>query len=127
MAEISIQVDCGNSPKKEFLKDYHVALANGDIDFVATNVAKDIHWEVIGGAFVNTKDDFLKAVQQFEQWNVKRLAVDTIITHGIDASVNGQIITQDDEHFVFCDIYKFKGFKGTIIKSIKSFIMKSSP
>lgn len=127
MAEISIQVDCGNSPKKEFLKDYHVALANGDIDFVATNVVQDIHWEVVGGAFVNTKDDFLKAVQQFEQWNVKRLAVDTIITHGIDASVNGQIITQYDEHFVFCNIYKFKGFKGTAIKSIKSFMMKNSP
>lgn len=124
MAEISIQVDCGNSPKREFLKEYHIALANGDIDFVAQNLAEEVKWEVNGGPVITTKAAFLKALQGFSMWKVKKLALDAVITHGNEAAVSGQFVTKDNLDFVFCEVYKFKGFKGTTIKSIKTFLIR---
>ena len=35
---INVQPDCGNAPRKLFLKDLNVALANGDIEFFTKNI-----------------------------------------------------------------------------------------
>ena len=125
MAKISVQTNCGNSPKKEFLKDYHIAAANGDVDFLSGNISENISWEIMGGTAIAGKENYLKAMQEYNLWKVKELVIDTIITHGIDASVNGEVVTTDNVKFIFCDIYKFKGFKGSTIKSIKSFLIKT--
>jgi ketosteroid isomerase-like protein len=58
MAKIAVGVDCGNSPKKEFLKNYYIALANGDIDFVMDNISDIINWEVIGSRTIKNKEEF---------------------------------------------------------------------
>lgn len=124
MAKIAVGVDCGNAPKKEFLKNYYIALANSDIDFVMDNISDIINWEVIGGSTITNKEEFGKAVQKHRLWNVKELEIDAIITHGNDASVNGRVVTRNNLIYAFCDIYKFRGFKGTIIKSIQSFLIQ---
>lgn len=120
MAEITIGVDCGNSPKKELLKNYHIALANGDIEVVTMNISDNINWEIIGERTVTSKEEFVKTIQEFKLWKVKELVVDAIITHGTDASVNGRIITADNLYFAFCDVYKFT---GSTIKSVKTFLI----
>lgn len=123
MAKINIQPDCGNSPRKLFLKDLNVALANGDIEFITKNIQDDITWEIVGHLRLNGKENYLKAIKGHKLWKVKELTIDTIITHGPDASVSGQIIAADNSTFAFCDIYRFKGAGGTIINSIKTFLV----
>src|SRR5690606_7020855 len=105
MANITVSVDCGNSPKKEFLKDYSIAIANGDIDFVTNNISDSIYWEIIGDNTITSKEKFIKAIQEYKLWKVKDLVIDAIITHGTDASVNGRVITTDNLHFAFCNVY----------------------
>jgi hypothetical protein len=126
MARINIQPDCGNAPRKVFLKDFNVALAKGDKTFLTENIHDSITWEVAGHKNVTGKEDYLKAIIVHKLWKVKELTIDTIITHGPDASVSGKIITPDNTKFTFCDIYGFKGAGGTTINSIKTFLIKET-
>src|SRR5690554_3623379 len=96
MAKITVEVNCGNAPKKEFLKNFHTAIANGDINFVAANISDTFNWEIIGNNTITNKEQFVEAIQEHRLWNVKELIVDAIITHGNDASVNGRVVTADD-------------------------------
>lgn len=125
MIKISIQPDCGNSPRKLFLKDLNVAIANGNSNFFADSISENINWEIAGQLNVTGKENYLKTIIGHKLWKVKELNIDTIITHGADASVSGQIIANDNSKFTFCDIYKFKGAGGTIINSIKTFLIKN--
>ena len=34
MTEINIKADCGNSPRKQFLKELNIAFAKGNPDFI---------------------------------------------------------------------------------------------
>ena len=124
MAKITVAVDCGNAPRKEFLKTFHTAIANGAIDVVMPNISADLNWEIAGCKTITSKDQFEKAIQAHPLWRVKELIVDAIITHGNDASVNGKIVTAGDLNFSFCNVYKFKGFKGTVIKTIQTYLIQ---
>jgi hypothetical protein len=124
MAKIQIQPDCGNAPRKLFLKELNIALAKGDTAFIKDTIPELINWEIVGQKSATGKDDYLKALKEHKLWKVKELIVDTIITHGPDASVSGQIITSDKSMYKFCDIYRFKGAGGTSITSITTFLIK---
>lgn len=123
MTKINVQPDCGNAPRKLYLKDFNVALAKGDIEFFKKNIHENITWELVGASLVKGKENYLKALVQYKLWKVKQLTIDTIITHGPDASVSGRLITADNSQFNYCDIYKFKSAGGTTIHSIKSFLL----
>ena len=124
MAKIKIQPDCGNAPRKLFLKELNVALANGDLDFFENNIPDNINWEVVGQLNVTGKEKYLKTAIEYILWKPKELIIDTIITHGPDASVSGQFIATDNSQYSFCEIFRFKGAGGTTINSIKSFLIK---
>lgn len=124
MAKITVEANCGNAPKKEFLKNFHRAMANGDLNFVTANISDTFHWEIIGDHIITDKGQFAKAIQAHQFWKVKELIVDAIITHGNEASVNGKVITADDLTFSFCNVYKFKGFKGFVIKKIRTYVIQ---
>src|SRR5690606_31911685 len=124
--EINIPNDCGNAPRKIFLKDFHVAHAEGDILFLEKHVTEAISWEIIGSKSIETKARYLAEAPHYPQWNVQKLTIDAIITHGNDAAVHGKITTADGNEFAFSDLYKFKGFKGFNLQSIKTFLIKLS-
>ena len=126
MAKIQIQPDCGNAPRKLFLKELHIALAEGDLDFIKDAIPEQINWEIVGQKSISGKDDYLKALKGYKLWKAKELIVDTIITHGPDASVSGEVIASDKSTYKFCDIYRFKGAGGTTINAITSFLIKQS-
>ncbi len=124
MSKINIQPDCGNSPRKLFLKDFNIAIAKGDTHYLDDNISDTIEWEIIGQSIVKSKEEYLAGIPGHKLWKVKELVIDAIITHGPDASVSGQIITKDNSTFAFCDIYKFKGAGGTTINSIRTFLIQ---
>jgi len=124
MAKIIIPPDCGNAPRKLFLKNLHIAFANGDLDFVTTNIPEEISWETIGKKTVMGRKSYLTALKDSKHWKVKELRVDAIITHGPDASVSGQITVSDGSVFDFCDVYRFARASGMAIGSIKTFLIK---
>jgi hypothetical protein len=123
MAEINIKPDCGNAPRKLFLKDFHIALVEGDTQFINDNVDEKISWEFVGDKTIKGKADFAKAVEKKVSEKVAMLTVSNIITHGKEAAVNGEIEAEDGKMYSFCDVYAFQGAKGNTIKSITSYVI----
>ena len=48
MTQIIIPSDCGNAPKKNFLKDFYTAWAKDDLDFCKKHLDDHIIWEIVG-------------------------------------------------------------------------------
>lgn len=57
MAKIQIPSDCGNAPRRLFLKNMYIALANGDLDFITSTIPEEISWETVGKKTVTGKKD----------------------------------------------------------------------
>src|SRR5690606_35374766 len=115
--------NCGNSHKKEFLKDFTIALAKGDLGFVVEAVAEDIQWEIVGRRICTNKEQLLRIIQQQQFWRVRELRVETVVTHGTDASVSGCVTATGGKAVAFCYVVKFEGFKEVVIKHLQSFII----
>ena len=122
--QVTFPKDCGNAPRKTFLKDFHLALAKGDLNFLEQHIEDKFSWELIGKNSMETKQKYLQEVQQHAHWKVENLTIVSIITHGNDAAVYGKFTTAGNKKFRFCDLYTFKGSKGFMIKSIKCFLIK---
>jgi len=125
MAKIEIKADCGNAPRKVFLADLTRAYADGDVSLLEEYIPDDIILEIVGSKKVFGKEHVLNELSKSPLWKLKQLTVDTIITHGRDAAVSGQIKLFDNAQFSFCDVYKFKGAGGTTIKEILRFLVKN--
>ena len=51
------------------------------------------------------------------------MRIDSIITHGPDAAVNGVITTERGGAFAFCDIYRFTSASGKKINALTSYVI----
>jgi hypothetical protein len=123
MTKINVRPDCGNAPRKSFLKEFNTALAKGVIKFLDKAISEDISYEIVGHIKIAGKEKYLNHLPDQIFWKVKELTIDTIITHGADASVSGQIKTKDNQSFKFCDVYRFKSAGGMTILSIDRFLV----
>ena len=99
-------------------------MANGNLNFLMDNISDTIHWEIVGTQTLTHKEAFEKQILKSPLWQVKELVVDAIITHGNEASANGRVLTAAGKTFAFCNVYKFKGFKGTILNAIQTYLIK---
>ncbi len=124
MVKINIEADCGNSPKKEFLKDFNIAFAEGNLSFISENITDDVIWVMVGDKRIEGKDAFMNELEQMKDSKVTELTVDKIITHGKEGSANGEIVMSDGNTYAFSDVYEFKSAKGNSLKSITSFVIK---
>jgi|SRR5690606_7150020 hypothetical protein len=124
MPKITIQPDCGNAPRKLFLKDLIVAWAEGDSDFFTNILPDHITWEVVGSRNISGKANFLNELVGHKLWKSRELVIDTIITHGRDAAVSGRILAADKSVYSFCDVFRFKGAGGSTIDQIRTFLVK---
>ncbi|HRH03005.1 MAG TPA: hypothetical protein PLN13_11580 [Bacteroidia bacterium] len=126
MAKINVQTDCGNAPRKVFLKELYSSLANGEKQLISDHLQDNFVWQVVGHTSFTGKEKCLNKLSIQKIWKIKELTIETLITHGTDASVSGQIISNDNTKFCFCDLIKFRGAGGTKLNSITTFLIKVS-
>lgn len=105
MAKVIVQADCGNAPKKILLRDWNIAYAEGNLDFITENVTDDVSLEVVGETRVQGKTAFIEAIQEMMSQATTKLVLHGIITHGKEAAVNGEIHRENGEVVGFCDVY----------------------
>lgn len=55
MTKITLDTDCGNAPKREFLKAINVAFVKGDVAFLLESVTEDIVWTLVGNKTIEGK------------------------------------------------------------------------
>lgn len=121
--KISASPDCGNSPKRIFLRDLTIAFAQVDIAYISASVSDDVTWEIVGGRRMKGKDDFLTALERLQDNPASELNIQKVITHGREGAVCGDQIMADGKRFAFCDVYVFVGAKGKRVKAIQSFVI----
>lgn len=123
MTKITVAADCGHAPKKAFLRDFNIAFAKGNADFIIKHVSKDIEWIIYGDTTYQGKQSFSEAVHQMKEYVADELVLHSIITHGREAAVNGEMI-MGNTVYSFCDVYRFTNSTEHCIKSMRSYLVK---
>lgn len=123
MTKITVSADCGNAPKREFLKEINIAFAKGDSDFLRENVTDTIVWNIIGDRKIEGKEKFIEELEKMKMEKASELILDRVLTHGKEGAVNGVMKMQNGKKYAFADFYEFNGAKGTKIKSITSYVI----
>ncbi|HZR40248.1 MAG TPA: hypothetical protein VFB12_09045 [Ktedonobacteraceae bacterium] len=122
MVTITVHEDCGNAPKKLFLKDFIVATVSNDSAFVARNTTDDIRWDLVGGQCTSGKQDVLTQLQRSRSDEVAELIIHTIVTHGYNGAADGFLKSKDGKMVAFCDIYQFRASTNNApIKAITTY------
>jgi hypothetical protein len=127
MTKITVKPDCGNAPRKLFLKDFNIAWVEGDTASMLENIDKDVEWELVGDKPLRGKADFSDMLEKLVNKEVDELIISNIITHGKEAAVNGIRKLANGKEFSFCDVYTFQGAKGNMIKTITSYVIELKP
>ncbi|WP_071394265.1 nuclear transport factor 2-like protein [Bacillus tuaregi] len=117
--------NCGNSPKKQMLKELSIAFVKKEIDFCLNCMSDDVIWNIIGDRLNQGKGDYEKALWKMGNREVQELHIHNIITHGNVGSVNSTLILDDERRIERCDVYNFGGFgKNSKIKKITSYVIE---
>ncbi|GEP93261.1 SnoaL-like domain-containing protein [Chitinophaga terrae (ex Kim and Jung 2007)] len=125
MIKIQVQADCGNAPKKMFVKDFIIAIVNNDQASLEKNATDDIQWTTAGGETIEGKEAVLAALRRFRSDKVAELTIHTIITHGYDGMAEGLLKFKDGRKEAFCDVYRFKASTNHApVKNIRTYTVE---
>jgi len=117
--------DCGNAPKKQFLKEFIIAFAHNDLDFIMDHISDDSQWHIIGKEVIHGKANFIEALQQMQIRKVTELRINKIITHGYDGSTNGTLLLENKKMYSFCNVYTFTSSRNNSkIKECISYLIE---
>ncbi|WP_053376293.1 hypothetical protein [Paenibacillus sp. FJAT-27812] len=118
--------DCGNSPKKKLLKDFNIAFANYDIDFISENISEEMCWNLVGEQLlIKGKVPVVETLKVMKKNKVSELSITHIITHGNTGAANGFIKYENNKSYAFCNVYLFSGAgKNAKIKEITSYVLE---
>ncbi|MEQ6118341.1 nuclear transport factor 2 family protein [Reichenbachiella sp. MALMAid0571] len=121
--KLNIKPDCGNAPKKELVKNLTIYFASYDIQKVMNYLENDIKWTLAGDEPIEGKERFGATLKEMSDNKVSKLTIHSIITHGKEAAINGEMLMEDGNTFAFSDFYEFSSAKGTKVKSIISYVV----
>ena len=119
---ITISEDCGNAPKKAFLRDFNIAFAENNIAQLLDSVTDDFTWELIGNTTYHGKEAFGKVLAGMLDSKATELVIRDILTHGDIGAIHGSMSFDDGSTVAFCDICTFNSHaKDAKIKAMTSY------
>lgn len=124
MTKIISSPNCGNSPKMEFLKEFNIAFAEGNVKFLTESVTDEIIWNIIGDREIEGSENFAKELEKMKEQKTTELILDQILSHGKEGAANGIIKIQNGKKYAFSDFYTFNNTKGKKLKSITSYLIE---
>ena len=125
MVKVNVQPDCGNAPKKLFIRDFMIAVANSNTSSILDNVADDAEWEMVGARTFSGKDEIESGLGKILNDTVKEMTLISIITHGDEGSTSGTMTLTDGKRYGFCHVYVFNSHgKNAKVKHITSYIIQ---
>jgi hypothetical protein len=125
MAKVHVEPDCGNAPKKLFIRDFMIATANNDASFILDALTDDADWKIVGNRSLAGKSEIENALDDVLNTNVQEMTIATIITHGDVGSADGTMRLNDGKRYGFCHVFIFNNHgKNAKVKQITSFVIK---
>ncbi len=124
MTKIISCPNCGNSPKMEFLKQFNIAFAEGNVTFLMENVTDDIVWNIIGERKIVGIEAFTEKLEKMKSVKTTELKLDQILSHGKEGAANGVMAMENGKQYAFSDFYVFQSAKGEKVKAITSYCIE---
>lgn len=124
--KLNIKPDCGNSPKKALVKNLTILFSSYDIEKAMDFLDDNVKWTLVGDESIIGKKQFRTALEEMSQNKALELTIHSIITHGKEAAVNGEMVMEDGNIFAFSDFYEFSSAKGDSFKSIVSYVIQKN-
>ena len=124
MTKIISSPNCGNSPRMTFLKEFNIAFAKGNLEFLIENATDEIVWNIIGDRKIEGKKRFAEELEKMRPEKATELIIEQILSHGKEGASNGIMKMQNGKKYAFADFYVFKNTKSTILKSITSYVIE---
>ena len=124
MTKIISSPNCGNSPKMKFIKEFNIAFAKGNLEFLMENVTDDIVWNIIGNKKIEGKEKFTEELKKMKSEKVIELIIDQTLSHGKEGASNGIMKMKNGKKYAFSDFYVFKNIKSTDLKLITSYVIE---
>lgn len=124
MTKIISSPNCGNSPKMTFLKEFNIAYAKGNLEFLIENVTDEIVWNIIGDRIIEGKEKFKEELGKMKSEKATELIIEQILLHGKKGASNGIMKMQNGKKYAFSDFYVFKNSKSTDLISITSYVIE---
>lgn len=121
MPNITVIPDCGNSPRKALLRDFISAFAHADIDGILSPMSDDIVWNLVGDSVIEGKENVRALLEAMQGVGTSDLVIESIITHGREAAVNGVIRSNAGQAHAFCDVVQFTSASSMKIKTMTSY------
>ncbi|HIA91907.1 TPA: nuclear transport factor 2 family protein [Candidatus Saccharibacteria bacterium] len=112
MTKITVDADCDNAPKKQFIKDFNIAFAYADMNKVVDMMSDDAEWVVVGKGRWTGKESIKNILKEMNTPEADTLHLENILSHGKLCSANG-VITYKDNKVAFCDVYEFENHSNT--------------
>ncbi|GAA5225042.1 hypothetical protein GCM10025777_56730 [Membranihabitans marinus] len=108
----------------EFIKQFNIDFAEGNISYLTDRVTDDIIWQIIGDKIIVGKTNFVKAMEEMKSIKVSELTITQVLSHGKVGAAHGIITLDNGEQYGFSDFYDFHGAKAIKIKKITSYSIK---
>lgn len=115
--------DCGNSPKMQLVLELTQAFASYDLKRVASQLAEDIVWTLVGDSPISGKRQFLEALEEMSSNKAAELLIHQILSHGKEAAVHGEMAMADGKRYGFADFYEFSSAGSKTVKRITSYVI----
>lgn len=114
--------DCGNAPKKGYLRAFTIHWALNDKPFLADCCTDQAAWEIVGNRRFEGKGEWMAAT--FMNGKAEALDIASIITHGYTGSIDGTVTFADGGKLAFCHVCAFNSAgKKAKLKSIRSYLI----
>jgi hypothetical protein len=125
MVKVHVEADCGNAPKKLFLRDFVIALAKQDEAAVLESLMDNVQWHVVGKSALDGKAEVEKRLKSLMEDDLSEVTIINVLSHGNEGAVNGTLTLTDDETYGFCHFCVFSSHgKNARIKEITSYRVK---
>jgi len=121
--KLNIQTDCGNAPKKELIRDLTIYFVSYEIEKAMEYMDDDVVWTLVGDGPIAGKEPFAEALKEMMDNKAKELTIYSIVTHGKEAAVNGEMTMEDGNIFGFADFYEFASAGSSKVKNIRSYVI----
>lgn len=121
--KLNIKPNCDNTPKKELIKNLTVAFASYNIEKAMNYMDTNVKWTLVGEAPIVGKVQFVAALEKMSHNKAKTLTIESILTHGKEAAVHGEMLMEDRTVFGFSDFYEFKSIRSEVVKTIVSYVV----
>lgn len=123
MVTLSIDEDCGNAPKKQFISNLLVAVAEGNLVQARQYLSEEVSWTIVGEPQSEVASVPEQILQRLTADPSSTFRVDNILSHGKRCAANGTFTT-DGSAVSFAHIFEFSGHgKAAVIRVATSYLI----